>query len=139
MCGAQEVYYTQNNRNEFNFVETWIMFLGAQEPQSNNTKSDEFTNPTFFLETPCIYISNICVITLCSTLLWFIMWQNKVWPKSPVCMRCIPYFRKKHLYLWWSKLNKILALGWRKWCTNLKCAEAVTLQLNGGSWGISKN
>ena len=48
MCGAQEIYYTLNNRNEFNFMDALIMFLGAQEPQSNKTKSEEFANPTFF-------------------------------------------------------------------------------------------
>jgi hypothetical protein len=48
LYGAQEIYYTQNNRNEFNFVDTWIILLEAQEPQSNDTKSEEFANPTFF-------------------------------------------------------------------------------------------
>jgi hypothetical protein len=46
--GTQEIYFTQNNHNEFNFMETLMIILEAQENQSNKPKSEEFAHPTFF-------------------------------------------------------------------------------------------
>ena len=47
LFAAQEIYYTQNNHNKLHLMETLIIFHGTQEHQSNNTKSEAFSNPTF--------------------------------------------------------------------------------------------
>ena len=39
---AQEFYYTQNNHNDFNFMETLMFFFGALDHQCKNTKRQEF-------------------------------------------------------------------------------------------------
>ena len=49
---AQKICYTQNNHNEFNFMETCDVFPGAQQHTSNDTKRVGFANPTFLRE-PC--------------------------------------------------------------------------------------
>jgi hypothetical protein len=36
--GAQDIYYTQNNHNEFNFMEIKMIFFGAQWHQNNAIK-----------------------------------------------------------------------------------------------------
>ena len=36
--GAQEIYYIQNNHNELDFMETYIIFLGSQQNRSKKPK-----------------------------------------------------------------------------------------------------
>ena len=46
--GAQKIYYTQNNHNELNFMETLAIFLVSQQNQNNKTKSNEFAMHNLF-------------------------------------------------------------------------------------------
>jgi hypothetical protein len=49
--GAQEIYYTQNNHNDFNFLETELIYLGPQQHYNNVG----ILLIPLFLETPCMF------------------------------------------------------------------------------------
>ena len=53
MLAVQETYYTQNFHDEFNFMETQLIFFGSSTALVQEHKDEEFANTNFFWE-PCI-------------------------------------------------------------------------------------
>ena len=45
---VQEIYHIQNNRNELDVMETYIIFLGSQQKMSKNTEYKEHAMHIFF-------------------------------------------------------------------------------------------
>ena len=49
--GPQKIYYTKNNYNELNVMETYVIFLVSQQNQSNKTTRNAFDMHNLFWDT----------------------------------------------------------------------------------------